>query len=77
MNRTIAVVALIFLAGPAMALERSPDQHGQPGQNGRGHQAQSERGDRTSQGGREHRGGHEGSVGETSANERNPQRGRD
>ena len=47
MKRTIAALALILLASPAAALERSPDNRGHDGQRGRGHQA-AERGDRVS-----------------------------
>ena len=49
MNRVIAALALILLAGPAIALERSPDDRGFVGRE-RGGQAAPDRGERMSGG---------------------------
>jgi hypothetical protein len=51
MNRTIIALALILLASPVAALERSPG--GPLGRDADDHQASSERGDRTSGGGKD------------------------
>jgi hypothetical protein len=51
MNRTIIALALILLASPVAALERSPG--GPLGRDADDHQASSERGERTSGGGKD------------------------